>query len=192
MANPLMPRATAVWLIENTGLTFSQIGQFCGLHELEVEAIANVESGTVVTGIDPILNEQLTKQEIERCEQDEKAHLQISKSNLPQPIKRPKGPRYTPVSKRADKPAAIAWCLKNHSNLTDAQLRRLIGTTKQTINAIRTRSHWNYSNLIPRNPADSGLCRYEELLREVEKADAITAKNAPPEPIAEMEVIGEN
>ncbi|MCH9853470.1 MAG: DUF1013 domain-containing protein [Alphaproteobacteria bacterium] len=187
MTVPLMPRATAAWLIENTSLTFKQIGKFCGMHELEIEAIANGETSALITGLDPIMNGQLSAEEIKRCETDETRDLILLKSNLPEPIKQHKGPRYTPISKRADKPAAIAWCLKHYPDLTDAQLRRLIGTTKQTITAIRERSHWNYNNLVPRNPADLGLCRYEELQREVDKAEAIAAKNRPPEEVLEMQ-----
>ncbi len=190
MTNLLMPRATAVWLIENTTLTFEQIGNFCKMHELEIGAIANGENSAAVSGLDPIINGQLTDAEIKRCQTNSSAKLKILQTSLPQSVKRQKGARYTPVSKRADKPAAIAWCLKHHPNLTDAQLRRLIGTTKQTILAIRDRTHWNYSNLVPRNPADLGLCRYEELLREVEVADEITKKNAPSgEILSEMQVV---
>ncbi len=187
MTVPLMPRATAAWLIENTSITFKQIGKFCGMHELEIEAIANGETSAMITGLNPMLNGQLAEEEIKRCETDESRDLVLLKSNLPEPIKKHKGPRYTPISKRADKPAAIAWCLKHYPDLTDAQMRRLIGTTKQTIMAIRERSHWNYNNLVPRNPADLGLCRYEELQREVDKAELIAEKNRPKEEIAEMQ-----
>ncbi len=187
MAALLMPRATAAWLVENSGLTFQQISKFCSMHELEIEAIANDETSAVITGLDPTMNGQLTEQEIKRCEADSATELQLVKTNLPEPIRRHKGPRYTPISKRADKPAAIAWCLKHCPDLTDAQMRRLIGTTKQTITAIRERSHWNYSNLVPRNPADLGLCRYEELQREIDKAEKIAAKNRPKEEIVEMQ-----
>ncbi len=187
MTVPLMPRATAAWLIENTSITFKQIGIFCGMHELEIEAIANGETSAMITGLNPMLNGQLAEDEIKRCEADATRDLVLLKSNLPEPIKKHKGPRYTPISKRADKPAAVAWCLKHYPDLTDAQMRRLIGTTKQTIMAIRERSHWNYNNLVPRNPADLGLCRYEELHREVEKAEKIAEKNRPKEEISEMQ-----
>ena len=187
MTVPLMPRATAAWLIENTSLTFKQIGKFCAMHELEIEAIANGETSAMITGLNPMLNGQLAEDEIKRCEVDESRDLVLLKSNLPEPVKKHKGPRYTPISKRADKPAAVAWCIKHYPDLTDAQMRRLIGTTKQTIMAIRERTHWNYNNLVPRNPADLGLCRYEELQREVEKAEKIAEKNRPKEEIAQME-----
>ena len=186
MSVPLMPRATAAWLVDNSSLTFQQIGKFCAMHELEIEAIANGEASSAVTGLDPTMNGQLTEEEIKRCETDASEELQLLKSNLPEPIKRHKGPRYTPISKRADKPAAIAWCIKHYPDLTDAQMRRLVGTTKQTIVAIRERTHWNFNNLVPRNPADLGLCRYEELQREIEKAEKIAAKNRPKEEVAEM------
>ncbi len=185
MTVPLMPRATAMWLIDNTVLTFQQIGKFCAMHELEIEALANEETASLIAGLDPVFNGQLTEEEIKRCEADASVDLQLLKSTLPEPVKRHKGPRYTPISKRADKPAAIAWCIKHYPELTDAQMRRLIGTTKQTIVAIRERSYWNYANLVPRNPADLGLCRYEELQREIDKAEKIKNKNTPA--IAEMQ-----
>ena len=170
MAKLLMPKATAVWLIDNTGLTFDQIGNFCGLHELEVQAIADGEVAPGIHGIDPIQAGQLTAEEIKRCEEDQMADLKISESDIPQPVTRHKGPRYTPVSKRADKPDGIAWLIKHHPELVDAQINRLIGTTKPTVTAIRERTHWNSSNIRPRSPMELGLCSQEDLAIEIDKA----------------------
>lgn len=163
MALPLMPKATAVWLVENTALTFEQIAAFCGLHPLEVQAIADGEVAVGMVGLDPIANGQLTKEEIERCEKDPEARLQLLEPDLPQPVARSKGPRYTPVTKRGDKPDAIAWLLKHHPEMSDAQICRLIGTTKPTIQAVRDKTHWNTPNIKPRNPVLLGLCTQREL-----------------------------
>lgn len=160
---PLMPKATAVWLVENTTLSFEQIGDFCVLHKLEVQAIADGEVAAGIIGLDPILNGQLTAEEIKRCEHDPRARLKMVKSDLPQPVARSKGPRYTPVSKRADKPDAIAYLIKTHPELLDAQVARLLGTTKETIAKVRDRSHWNATNIKPRNPVLAGLCKQSDL-----------------------------
>lgn len=170
MAKPLMPKATAVWLIDNTGLTFEQIGDFCGLHELEVQALADGEVAPGMHGIDPVQGGQLTAEEITRCEGDPDLSLTIVVSDMPQPVVRHKGPRYTPVSKRADKPDGIAWLAKHHPELADAQIGRLIGTTKPTITAVRERSHWNSSNIRPRSPVELGLCSQEDMAIEIDKA----------------------
>ncbi len=165
MALPLMPKATAVWLVENTTLTFEQIAEFCGMHELEVQAIADGEVAGGIVGLDPVANGQLTRPEIERCEQDQNARLRISVSDLlPE---KPKGARYTPVSKRQDRPDAIAWLLKHHPELTDGQLCKLIGTTKATIQAVREKTHWNAANIKPRNPVTLGLCTEADLEKAV-------------------------
>lgn len=164
MAQPLMPKATAVWLVENTALTFDQIAAFCGLHILEVKGIADDEVATGMQGLDPVMNGQLTADEIARCEADPSARLQMLVPNIPMPEARTKGPRYTPVAKRQEKPDAIAWLLRNHPELTDGQICRLIGTTKPTIQQIRDRSHWNASNLRPRSPVELGMCTYQELI----------------------------
>ena len=163
MTAPLMKKATAVWLIENTKLTFEQIADFCQLHRLEVQAIADGEVAGKMHGLNPIIGGQLTKEEIERAEKDSTVRLRMVKKDLPQPAKRARGPKYTPVSKRQDKPDAIAWILKQHPELTDAQIVRLIGTTKNTIDKIRTRSHWNITNIKPQNPVSLGLCSAEDL-----------------------------
>ncbi|NMM44367.1 DUF1013 domain-containing protein [Rhodospirillaceae bacterium KN72] len=170
MAKLLMPKATAVWLIDNTALSFEQIGAFCGLHELEVQAIADGEVAVGMHGIDPVQNGQLTLEEIKRCEADPLTDLKIAKSDIPQPVIRHKGPRYTPVSKRADKPDGIAWLAKHHPELADAQINRLIGTTKPTVAAVRDRTHWNSANIRPRSPVELGLCTQTELAIEIDKA----------------------
>ncbi len=189
---PLMPRATAVWLVDNTTLTFDQISDFCGLHPLEVQAIADGEASGGMQGLDPVQNGQLTREEILRCEEDTSAKLRIAESDIPMPKVRHKGPRYTPVSKRADKPDAIAWLLKHHPELTDAQVGRLIGTTKPTINAVRDRTHWNSPNLRPRSPVELGLCSFEDMRLAIEKAIKAGRKPADPqdlepEPAAPMQ-----
>ena len=175
----LMPKATAVWLVDNTTLSFLQIGEFCNLHELEVQAIADGEVAIGIVGLDPVANGQLIKEEIERCEANPAERLKIAKSDIPQPVARQKGPRYTPVSKRADKPDAIAWLLRSQPDLSDAQIGRLIGTTKPTINAIRDRTHWNSSNLQPRSPVEVGLCSHQELHDAVVLAVQRAAKRNP-------------
>lgn len=179
-AKPLMPKATAVWLIENTGLTFRQIGAFCGLHELEVQSIADDEVAIGMVGYDPVSNGQLTMEEIRRCEGDPASRLKLARSVVPRPATRTKGPRYTPVARRGDKPDAIAWLVKHFPNLSDAQISRLIGTTKPTIKAIRERSHWNMANITSRDPVGLGLCNRPDLDRELKKAGYQTTVEAPP------------
>ena len=159
MAHPLMPKATAVWLVENTALTFEQIAKFCGLHDLEVQAIADDEVAMGMQGLDPIACGELSQEELDRCIADPSAKIEMAKPNIPLPKIRQKGARYTPVSKRQDRPDAIAWLVKNHPELTDAQISRLIGTTKPTINAIRERTHWNISNIKPQNPVAGSTFR---------------------------------
>jgi hypothetical protein len=163
MAQPLMPKATAVWLVENTALTFEQIAAFCGLHALEIKAIADGEVAVGMVGFDPVASGQLTRAEIERAERVPSVRLSLQVQDLPQPVQRSKGPRYTPVTKRGDKPDAIAWLLKSHPDLSDTQISRLIGTTKPTIAAVRDRTHWNAQNIKPRNPVLLGLCTQREL-----------------------------
>lgn len=166
MALPLMPKATAVWLVENTTLTFEQIAEFCGVHPLEVQAIADGEVAIGIVGLDPVANGQLTREEIQRCEGDDAAHLRLLTTTAVANAKA-KGARYTPVSKRQDKPDAIAWLLKHHPELSDAQLCKLIGTTKDTIAKVRDRSHWNTTNIKPRNPVTLGLCSEPDLEKAV-------------------------
>lgn len=178
MPQPLMPKATAVWLVDNTKLTFEQIADFCGLHALEVQAIADGEVATGLQGLDPMLNGQLTREEIARCEADSAARLKLIKPSIPMPSARAKGARYTPVAKRADKPDAIAWLLRHHPELSDVQITRLIGTTKNTINQVRERKHWNSANIRPRDPMELGLCSRAELDAEVERAQHETRAEA--------------
>lgn len=170
MRSPLMPKATAVWLVENTSLTFDQIADFCGLHPLEVQAIADGEVATQMLGLDPVANGQTTAAEIERCQADADARLVLSQSAIPPQYVRHKGPRYTPIAKRQDKPDAIFYLLRNHPELSDAQICKLVGTTKPTINAVRDRTHWNSTNIKARHPVSLGLCTLEELDQAVTRA----------------------
>lgn len=170
MAHPLMPKATAVWLVENTSLTFEQIADFCGLHPLEVQAIADGEVAMQMQGLDPVANGQTTMDEIERCQRDPEARLKLSPQAVPVPVVRHRGPRYTPIAKRQDKPNAIAWLLKFHPELSDAQISKLVGTTKPTIAAVRDRTHWNSPNIKPAHPVSLGLCTLAELDAAVARA----------------------
>ena len=167
-ATPLMPHATASWLVDSTGLTFEQIADFCGLHILEVQAMADDLAGAKYTGRDPVRSGELTHEEIEKGQADPTYKLKIQK--VPVQIQRTKGPRYTPVSKRQDKPDGIAWILRNHPEMSDAQIGKLIGTTRNTITAIRERSHWNIQNINPKDPVTLGLCSQRELDAAVAKA----------------------
>jgi len=170
MAAPLMPKATAVWLVENTSLTFDQIADFCQLHPLEIQAIADGEVANQMQGLDPVANGQTTAEEIERCQADPEARLKLSPQALPPQLVKHKGPRYTPISKRQDKPDAIAFLLKNHPELSDTNISKLIGTTKPTIAAVRDRTHWNSPNLKPRHPVELGLCTFDEFERALAQA----------------------
>ena len=167
MALPLMPKATAVWLVDHTMLTFEQISEFCGLHGLEVQAIADGEVAPGMQGLDPTVNGQLIKEEVKRCELDPTARLEMSKPTVPLPKSRQKGTRYTPISKRQDRPDAIAWLLRSHPELSDAQISRLIGTTKPTIAAVREKTHRNISSITPQSPIYLGLCSASELEKMV-------------------------
>lgn len=166
---PLMPHATASWLVDNTALSFEQIAEFCGLHILEVQAMADDLASSKYTGRDPIHSGELSHEEIERGQADTTYVLQMQKA--PVQVSRTKGPRYTPVSKRQDKPDGIAWILRNHPEISDAQISKLIGTTRNTITAIRERSHWNIQNIQAKDPVTLGLCSQREL-------DAVVAKSA--------------
>ena len=170
MAFPLMRKATAVWLVDNTTLTFKQISDFTGMHELEVNGIADGEVATGVKGFDPIANNQLDAEEIKRCEASAKATLKLKHNPAADGEMKRKGPRYTPLSKRQDRPSAIAWLVKFHPELTDGQISKLVGTTKPTINAIRDRTHWNIANILPVDPVALGLCKQGELDLQVGKA----------------------
>jgi hypothetical protein len=168
---PLMPKATAVWLVDNTSLTFEQIADFCGLHPLEVKGIADEDVAKGIKGQDPVATGQLTREQIERAEQDHAIRLKMAapKHKIP-PVKMKRAPRYTPVSKRQDKPDAVYWLLRNHSEFSDADIIKLIGTTKATIQKIRERSHWNATNIKAVDPVTLGLCSQLELDLAVERA----------------------
>jgi hypothetical protein len=170
MSQVLMPKATAVWLVENTALTFDQIAEFCTLHPLEVQSIADEETAIGMVGYDPLTNDQLTQEEIDRCVGDPSARLQLATVKVPRPTSRTKGPRYTPVARRQDRPDAISWLLRNFPELSDAQISRLVGTTKPTINGVRDRTHWNSQNIKPRDPVALGLVSRDELTTVIEKA----------------------
>ncbi len=177
----LMPKATAVWLVENTALTFEQIAEFCHLHPLEVKAIADGEAATGIKGLDPVNSGQLTREELEKAQKDPGRSLALatSKVRLPE-VKKKKGPRYTPLSRRHDRPNAILWLIRNHPELKDAQIIRMVGTTKATIAAIRERTHWNSATLQPMDPVTLGLCSQIDLDFEVNRA----AKDRP-QPMAD-------
>ncbi|CAA7617330.1 conserved hypothetical protein [Candidatus Terasakiella magnetica] len=191
MALPLMPKATAVWLVENTALTFEQVAEFCGLHPLEIQAIADGEVAIGIVGLDPVANGQLTRAEVERCEANADASLKLTVTDIPQSNAKPKGARYTPVSKRQDRPDAISWIIKHHPELSDASICKLIGTTKPTIQSVREKTHWNATNIKPRNPVTLGMCSEADL----EKAVALSGRSRGPvihdEPVEDMEVHGE-
>ncbi|WP_144751322.1 MULTISPECIES: DUF1013 domain-containing protein [Bartonella] len=171
----LMPKATAVWLVDNTALSFDQIAEFCKLHVLEVKAIADGEAAHGIKGLNPISSGQLTRSEIARVEADQNARLKISESRVRIPEKKRKGARYIPLSRRQDRPNGILWLVTNHPELKDAQIARLIGTTKATIEQIRLRTHWNSANLVPFDPVGLGLCSQIDLDFELQRA----AKNRP-------------
>lgn len=172
MADILMPKATAIWLIDNTMLTFDQIADFCGLHHLEVKGIADGDVAETMRGVDPIAGGELSRAEIRKAEADEAYRMKVAPSkiaHIPQPKR--KGARYTPVARRQDKPDAIAWFIRNHPEVTDAQICKLIGTTKSTITNVRDRTHWNSTNIKPVDPVTLGLCSQIEL-------DEVIAKSA--------------
>jgi uncharacterized protein len=177
VAQPLMPHATASWLVDNTALSFEQIATFCGLHILEVQAIADDTAATKLTGRDPIRAHELTQDEIERGQNDPSYRLKMHRE--PEAVTRTKGPRYTPVSKRADKPDGIAWIIRNHPEVSDGQIGKLIGTTRTTIAAIRDRSHWNIANITPKDPVTLGLTSQRELDAVVAKAAKAAGIEAP-------------
>ncbi len=183
MANaPLMPKATAVWLVDNTSLTFDQIAMFCKLHPLEVKAIADGENAQGIKGLDPISTGQLTREELKIAQEDPNYKLKLAEPKVKVPSLKRKGPRYTPLSKRQDRPNAILWLTRNHPELKHAQIIRLVGTTKNTIEAIENRTHWNSANLVPMDPVTLGLCTQIALDTEVKKAEkwAPAQKELPP------------
>lgn len=167
---PLMAKATAVWLVDNTTLSFRQIADFCGLHELEVQGIADGDVATGVKGFDPVAHNQLDPVEIRKAEADPAYRMKLKHNPAAVGEEKRRGPRYTPLSKRQDRPAAILWLIKFHPELADAQIRKLVGTTNPSIQAIRDRTHWNINNIQPIDPVALGLCRQSELDAEVQKA----------------------
>ena len=192
MPSPLMPQATAVWLIDHTSLTFDQIAVFCGLHPLEVKGIADGDVAHGIKGMDPVTAGQLTRDEIKRCEQDTAAELQLTARPTTQKKTQTRQTKYTPLSRRQDRPDAISWLVRNHPELQDAQISRLVGTTKPTIQSIRARTHWNISNIKPVDPVTLGLCAQTMLDEEVRRAakrvavaDAAAAKRAAAKDAAE-------
>ncbi|MEA2860447.1 MAG: uncharacterized protein QOC72_2486 [Methylobacteriaceae bacterium] len=205
---PLMPKATAIWLVENTSLTFDQIAAFCKLHPLEVKGIADGEVGAGIRGHDPITSGQLTREEIAKAEADSEYHLKLAISKVRLPEAKPRrGARYTPLSRRQDRPNAILWLIRNHPELKDAQIMRLAGTTKSTLQAIRDRTHWNSAQLQPLDPVTLGLCSQIDLDFEVARAAKerpqqvedrgqtlvpaeVTTRREPPAPATRAEVFG--
>jgi hypothetical protein len=181
---PLMPKATAVWLVENTSLTFEQIADFCGLHVLEVKGIADGDVAHGIRGSDPITSGQLTREEIARAQNVPSYRLKLSRSKVFIPeIKSKRAPKYTPVSRRHDRPNAILWLLRHHGELRDTQIMRLVGTTKTTIESIRERTHWNSANLQPQDPVALGLCSQIDLDAEVQKAAKRAEEERPEAPV---------
>ena len=180
---PLMPKSTAVWLVENTSLTFEQIAEFCGMHLLEVKGIADGDVAAGIKGMDPIATGQLTREEIKRGEADPSYRLKLAEPKLEIPqVKTKRGPRYTPVSRRHDRPNAVLWLLRNHPELKDSQISKLIGTTKTTILAVRDRTHWNSTNIRPRDPVLLGLCSQTELNAAVARARKAAERAGEPIP----------
>ena len=177
VAQPLMPHATASWLVDNTALSFEQIADFCGLHILEIQAIADDTAATKLTGRDPVRAHELTMEEIEKGQDNPDYRLVMAKG--PEQVRRTKGPRYTPVSKRQDKPDGIAWIIRNHPEVSNGAIGKLIGTTRTTIDAIRDRSHWNIANITPKDPVTLGLCSQRELDALVAKAAKAAGIEAP-------------
>ena len=169
---PLMPKATAIWLVDNTSLSFRQIGDFCGMHELEIKGIADGEVGVGIKGLNPITSGQLTKDEIDRCADNEDESLKIIENEISEKTEQSKKKKkYTPLSKRQDRPDAVYWLIRNHPELKDTQVARLVGSTKNTIDAIRKRTHWNMANIRPQDPIGLGICRQDELDEALAKAE---------------------
>jgi hypothetical protein len=189
MTLPLMPKATAVWLIEKTALTFTQIAEFCGMHPLEVQAIADGEVAQGIVGYDPVANLQVSAEQIRRCEANAELHLSLLPNAMPQP-KRGRGARYTPVAKRNDRPDGIAFLLRNYPQLSEAQVGKLMGTTKDTIQKVRDKSHWNSPNIKPRDPVILGLCTQTDLNAAVQSANERLGREGravPPPPMPEAD-----
>ncbi|MGI4745905.1 MAG: DUF1013 domain-containing protein [Janthinobacterium lividum] len=191
MTLPLMPKATAVWLIEKTALTFTQIAEFCGMHPLEVQAIADGEVAQGIVGYDPVANHQVTAEDVARCEKNSEARLTVLSANNPV-TRRSRGARYTPVAKRNDRPDAIAFVLRNYPQLSEVQVIKLLGTTKDTIAKVRDRQHWNSANIKPRDPVILGLCSQTDLNAMVTTANDRLVRDGqhvptPPMPLPDEE-----
>ena len=194
MAKILMPKATAIWLLENTSLTFKQISDFCQLHILEVQSMANGEVVGKMPGINPITNKILTLDEIKKCEKSPKKKLSANKSDLPKPKKISKGTKYTPIAKRQERPSAIKWLLKEFPNITDNEIRKLIRTTKNTIESIRDKTHWNYNNISTKDPLKLGFCNEKDFFKISEKYKNKQEENKEEEKTndADAKVISDN
>ena len=189
MTLPLMPKATAVWLIEKTALTFTQIADFCGMHPLEIQAIADGEVAAGIVGYDPVANSQVTADDIKRCEENADRRLKLLASAFSQP-KRGRAARYTPVAKRNDRPDGIAFLLRNYPQLTEGQIAKLMGTTKDTIQKVRDRTHWNSPNIKPRDPVILGLCSQTDLNAAITQANERLGREGravPPLPMPEAD-----
>jgi len=177
----LMPKATAVWLVDNTALSFEQIAALCGLHPLEVQGVADGDVAGGIMGVNPLQNGQLTREEIEKAEADPTYRMKISDPKVHVPTAKRRGPRYTPISRRNERPNAIRWLLRNHPELKDAQIMRLVGTTKSTIDSVRENTHWNSTNIQPMDPVTLGLCSQIDLDLEVKRAAAKSGAPMPDE-----------
>ena len=169
--SPLMPMATAVWLVENTTLTFKQIAQFCNLHEVEIQGIADGEVAKGIKAYNPIISGQLTREEIELSSKDENRPLKISSSDIEISNTNKKVKKYVPLSKRQDKPDSVLWLIKQHPQLKDSQIAKLVGVTKNSVTAIRKKNYWNYNNLNPKDPVAMGMFSQKDLLNSIEKAE---------------------
>ena len=168
---PLMPVATAIWLVDNTSLTFKQIAEFCKMHEVEIRSIADGEVGKGIVGYNPIIAGQLTREEIDLSSNDENRPLNLSKNEVQISNNQKKDKKYVPLSKRQDKPDSALWLIKNHSKLKDSQIAKLVGVTSSSVKAIRNKSYWNFNNLNPKDPVAMGLFSQKDLLESLEKAD---------------------
>ena len=172
MTLPLMPKATAIWLVENTALTFKQIADFCGMHELEIKGIADGEVGMGIKGLNPISTNQLTKEEIDKAANDPEYSLELIQNEITIQTERdPKQKKYTPLSKRQERPDAISWLLRNHPELKDSQVAKLVGSTKNMVVSIKNKTNWNMSNIRPQDPVGLGLCKQVDLDEALEKAE---------------------
>ena len=189
MTLPLMPKATAIWLVENTALTFKQIADFCGMHELEIKGIADGEVGMGIKGLNPMSTNQLTKEEIDIATNDSEHSLELIQNEITQQTERdPKQKKYTPLSKRQERPDAISWLLRNHPELKDSQIAKLVGSTKNMVVSIKTKANWNMSNIRPQDPVGLGLCKQIDLDDALEKADR-SQKRAAKKKIKEDKIL---